>query len=50
MKVKKDDKLFIIDATILDTMQGIVEHLTTRIMNKEGMYLYVSYVITLDTQ
>ena len=50
MKVEKEDRLFAIDAIIMDTLQGIVEHLITSIMNKEGMYLYVSYVITLDTQ
>ena len=50
MIIEKEDKLFSIGVTILDTLQGIVEHLITSIMNKQGMYLYVSNVITLDTQ
>ena len=51
MKVEKEDKLFVIDVKIQDTLQGIVEQLITSIMvNKEGMYLSISYVITLDTQ
>ena len=51
MKVEKEDRLFVTYVTILDTLQGIVEHLIISVMeNKEGMYLYVSYVITLDTQ
>ena len=29
---------------------GIEKHLITNMMSKEGMYLYVSYVIILDTQ
>ena len=48
--VEKEDRLYAIDVTTLDTLQGIVEHLIMRMMEiKEGMYLYVSYVITLDT-
>ena len=36
---------------ILGTLQGIVEHLIVKMeLIKEGMPLYVSYVITLDTQ
>ena len=50
MRVEKENKLFVTNVIILDTLQGIVEHLTTNIMNKEGMYMYVNYVITLDTQ
>ena len=51
MIVEKEDRLFVKDVTILDKLQGIVEHLIISVMeNKEGMYLYVSYVITLDTQ
>ena len=34
MRVEKEDKLFIRDVIILDTLQGLVEHLTTNIMNK----------------
>lgn len=29
MKVEKEDRLFATDATILETLQGIVEHLMT---------------------
>ena len=51
MKVEKEEKLFATDATTLDTLQGIIEHLIIRMMEiKEGMYLYVSYLINLDTQ
>ena len=51
MTMEKEDRLFSTDVTILDTLQGIVEHLIISVMEKkEGMYLYVSYVITLDTQ
>ena len=51
MKVEKEEKMFVTDVIILDTLQGIVEHLIISVMEiKEGMYLYVSYVITLDTQ
>ena len=51
MKVDKEEKLFVTNVTILDTLQGIAENLITSvIVNREGMYLYVSYVITLDTQ
>ena len=50
MKVEKEEKLFVTDEIILDTLQGIAEHLTTSRMNKEEMYLYVSYVVTLNTQ
>lgn len=50
MKVEKEEKLFVTDVTILDTLQRISEHLMTKLMNKERMYLYVSYVITLETQ
>ena len=50
MIVEKEDKLFVTDVTILDTLQGTKEHLIINVMeNKEEMYLYVSYVITLDT-
>ena len=51
MKVEKEEKMFVTNVIILDTLQGIVEHLIIRMMEiKVGMYLYVSYVITLDTQ
>ena len=50
MIVEKEDRLFVIDVTIFDTLQGIIEHLIISVMdNKEEMYLYVSYVITLET-
>ena len=50
MKVEKEDKFFVINVTILDGLKGIAEHRTTNIMNKEGMYMYFSYVTTLDKQ
>ena len=50
MKVEKEGKLYVTDATTLDILQGIVEHLMISAMEEiEGMYLYASYVITLDT-
>ena len=49
IEVEEEDNFFVTDATILDTLQGIAKHLMTNGMNKEEMYLYVSYVITLDT-
>ena len=51
MIVEKEDRLFVTDVTILDTLQGIAEHVIISVMEKkEEMYLYVSYVITLETQ
>ena len=51
MIVEKEYKLYARNVTILDTLQGIVENLVIIVMeNKEGMYLYVNYVINLDTQ
>ena len=50
MIVEKEDRLFVIDVTILDTLQGIAEHLIIIMEIKKGIHLYVSYVITLDTQ
>ena len=51
MTVEKEDRLFVIYVKILDTLQGIAKQLIISVMdNKEGMYLYVSYAITLDTQ
>ena len=51
MIVEKEDRLCSTDVTILDMLHGITEHLIIRMMEiKEGMYLYVSYVITLYTQ
>ena len=36
----EEDKLFSTDATILDTLQGIAEHITTNRMNrKECTYM-----------
>ena len=50
MKVEKEDKLFVIDATILDTLQGIIQHWIISVMEEiEEMYLYARYAITLDT-
>ena len=49
MTMEKEDRLFVTDVTILDTLQGIVQHLIISVMeNKEGMYMYVCYVINLD--
>ena len=49
MIVEKEEKLFAIDVTTLDTLQGIVEHLIIKMMEiREGTYLYVNYKITLD--
>ena len=51
MIVEKEDSLFVTDVIILDTLQGFAEHLILNVIeNKEGIYLYVNYVITLDTQ
>ena len=51
MIIEKEDKLFVTNVTILDTLQGIAKHLIISMMErKEGMYLYVSYIITLETQ
>ena len=50
MNVEKEDNFFVIDTTILDTLQGIAKHLTARKMNKKEMYLYVRYAIIVDTQ
>ena len=50
MKVEKEGKLYVIDATTLDILQGIVEHLIISAMEEiEEMYLYASYAINLDT-
>ena len=50
MKSEKEDKLYVTDATTLDILQEIVEHLMISAMEEiEGMYLYVSYATTLDT-
>ena len=39
------------NVTILDTLQGIAKNLIIRMeLIREEMHLYVSYVITLDTQ
>ena len=47
----KEGKLHVIDATTLDILQGIVEHMMISAMEEiEGMYLYASYATTLDTQ
>ncbi len=48
--MEKIKNLYVTSVTILDTSQGIAEHLIV-IMEptKEGMHLYVIYVITLDT-
>ena len=63
--MEKRASLCVTCVTILDTLQGIFKHLMTKewkkqfvtnkegmtsLINKEGMYLYVSYVITLDRQ
>ena len=49
MKVEKEGKLYITDATTLDILQRIVEHLMISAIEEiEGMYLYASYAITLD--
>ena len=51
MTVEKEDRLFVTDVTILDILQGTTENLMINVMeNKEEMYLYVSFVITLDIQ
>ena len=51
MIMEEENKLYPTSVTILDILQGIVEHLIIKMMEiKEGMYMYVSYVITLDTQ
>ena len=51
MIVVKEDILYARDLTTLDTLQGITKHLIINMAEiKEGMYLYVIYVITLDTQ
>ena len=51
MKMEKEDRLFVIDVTIFNILQGIVEHLIISVMEiKEGMYLYENYARTLDTQ
>ena len=50
MKVEKEGKLYVIDATTLDILQGIAEHLMISAMEEiEEMYLHASYTITLDT-
>ena len=50
MKVEKEGKLYVIDATTLEILQGIVEHLMINAMEEiEEMCLYASYAITLDT-
>ena len=51
MKVEKEGKLYVTNATTLDILQGIVEHLMISAMEEiEGMYLHVSYATILDTQ
>ena len=51
MKVEKEEKLFVIDATILDILWGIAEHLIISAIEEiEEMYLYANCVINLDTQ
>ena len=51
MIVEKKDRFFATDVTILDTLQGIAEHLIISVMeDMEEIYLYVNYVITLVTQ
>ena len=51
MKEKKEGKSYVTDATTLDKLQGIAEHLMISAMEEiEGMYLYASYAISLDTQ
>ena len=50
MKVEKEGKLFAIDVIILDTLQGIAEHLIINVMEDiEEMYLHANCVITLVT-
>ena len=51
MMMEKEDRLYVTSVTIQDTLQEIAEHLIV-IMKKirEGMHMYVSYVITLDIQ
>ena len=50
MMVRRNN-LYVTSVTILDTLQEIVEHLIIRMEPIiEGMYLYISYVITLDMQ
>ena len=49
---KSDGKknLCVTSVTILDTLQGIIEHLRIKMkLIREEMHLYVSYTITLDT-
>ena len=51
MKARKESKSYVIDATTLDILQDIVEKMMISAMEEiEGMYLYVSYATTLDTQ
>ena len=51
MIIEEEDRLYATNITILDTLQGIIEHLIVRMEPiRGGMYLYVSYEITLDTQ
>ena len=46
----KGRKVYITSVTILDTLQGIIEHLKVRMeLIKGGIHLYVSYAINLDT-
>ena len=50
MKVEKEGKLYVTNATTLEILQGIVEHLMISAMEEiEEMYLYSNYVITLET-
>ena len=50
MKVEKEGKLYVTDATTLDILQGIAKHLMISAMEGiEGKYLYASYEINLDT-
>ena len=51
MTIEKEDRLLVVDVTILDILQGTTKHLMINVMeNREEIYLYVSYVINLDTQ
>ena len=51
MIMEKEDKLYNTSVIIFDILQAIAKHLIIRMMEiREEMYLYVSYVITLDTQ
>ena len=51
MKVEKKGKLYVIDVTTLDILQGITKNLMISAMEEiEGIYLYVSYATILDSQ